>query len=119
MAHGLRLLAGSFAVTVTAAIASWLVVKTLAPYGVALQAIAIVAVGTQAVICLLGLAILARRWPAGRISIVAAGLAGPVLLGLLGLLNSEAPLWFGLVAFATLAGSAFVGVRTGSNAART
>lgn len=119
MPHGLRLLAGSFAVTMIAALASWLMVKTLAPYGVATQAIAVVAVSTQAVICLLGLAIVSRRWPADRSTAVAAGLSGPVLLGLLGLLGGQAPLWFGLVTFATLVGSAFVGLRSGSNLART
>lgn len=119
MPHGARLLAGSFAVSVTAAFASWLVVKTLAPYGVATQAIAVVAVSIQAVICLLGLAIASRRWPADRVTAVAAGLTGPVLLGLLGLVSGQAPLWFGVVTFATLVGSAFLGLRTGSNLAHT
>ena len=109
-----RLLLGSLAVAVAAALGSYLVAAATLPYGVPGEAVGFMSIAVMVLIAGVGCGIVARRRPARSAAEVAAGAVGPVALGLVILLLSESPLWFRVVTLVAFTAAAVAGLRVGS-----
>ncbi len=114
MSTALRLFLGSVAVAVAATLLSYLVASALLPYGVPGEAVGFLSIAVMVLVCGLGAALAARRWPAENAVEMAMGLTGPVALGLVMLLLSATPFWFRALTFVAFVAAGVAGLRVGS-----
>jgi hypothetical protein len=109
-----RLALGSAGFAVAAALASWLVAAATIPYGVPGVAVGVLTIAVMVLVCGLGAAFLGRRHPADTGARIAAGLAGPLVLGLIVVAFSATPWWFRLVVLTAFVGAGVAGLRLGT-----
>ena len=109
-----RLLLGSLAVAVAAALSSYLVAAATLPYGVPGEAVGFMSIAVMVLVSGVGCGVVARRRPAWSAVELAAGAVGPVALGLVVLLMSSAPLWFRMVTLVAFIAASVGGLRVGS-----
>jgi hypothetical protein len=113
--HAGPLLLGSVVVGVVAVLAGWLVSAATLPYGVPADAVAFLGIAVMILTTGLGSMFLGRRWPADTVAEHAAALVGPVVLGLVMVGWSTAPLWFRVATLVAFVAAGTVGLRNGSS----
>ena len=109
-----RLLLGSLVLVVAAALAGYLGAALALSLAVPAEAAGVLSIVVMVLVTGLGCLVLARRWPPAGPVDLAAGLAAPVLLGLVTGIGSQTPLWFRLVVLAAFVGTGLAALRSGA-----
>lgn len=109
-----RLLLGSVAVVVAAAVVSAVVAAVLVGAGLPAQAVVFLSIVAMLPVAWGGALLVARRWPPeGPVELLAAS-GGGLVLGVWMLVGSDTALWFRFVVMLALAGAGLAGARQGA-----
>lgn len=107
--EGAVLIGWSVGVTVSATVSGWIVGAATIPYGVPLDAVAVLTVVVTALVCLVGCRVAVSRTKANATAELVMVCLGPGALAVVNALLSSAMWWFRILMFVLIAAGAAAG----------